>query len=269
MNRKFSGIIGAMIGDIVGSVYEFNNTYTKDFPLFRKGCYCTDDSVMTIAVARALKMAAFRETYLSLFLVMELKTLGEKYPNVGYGGMFRKWLKEDEFEPYNSLGNGSAMRVSPCGFYADSLKEALYLAEMSAEVTHNHPEGIKGAQATAAAIYLARTGSTKEEIKNYIEQNFYSLDFTVDDLRPYPFNETCMKTVPQSIVCFLESENYEDAVRNAVSIGGDSDTIACITGGIAWAYYSAGKDELPEDMLRIALRAMEYIPTEFLDTIIE
>ena len=227
-------MIGAIIGDIIGSIYEWRNIKTKDFQLFGKGCRFTDDSVMTIAVAEALMNGGTPEDY-----VKAMKRLGKIYPNAGYGGHFRKWLFTDDSEPYNSWGNGSAMRVSPVGWRFDSLEETEKAAEISAAVTHNHPEGIKGAQATASAIFLARTGKSKNEIKVYIENKYgYDLTRTLDDIRPaYKFDVSCMGTVPEAIIAFLESADFEDAIRSAVSLGGDSDTLTAITGSIAEAAY--------------------------------
>ena len=240
---------GAIIGDTVGSVYEFDNVKTKDFALFTSRSEYTDDSIMTIAVASALLRWKREGTDLHKAMVEEMQRLGRRYPHPmgAYGGRFSQWLRSDNPQPYNSMGNGSAMRVSPCGLIAESLEEALDLARISAEVTHNHPEGIKGAQATAAAIYLARTGSGIPEIQSYISNSFYSLDRTLDEIcKDYSFNETCQGTVPEAITAFLESVSFEDAIRNAISMGGDSDTIGAITGAIAWAYY--GKDGMQPDM---------------------
>jgi len=227
-------MLGAIIGDIVGSVYEWKNIKTKDFPLFGEKNFFTDDTVMTIAVADALLNGGTADNFIG-----SMKKFGRLYPNSGYGGRFGSWVLSSDREPYNSWGNGSAMRVSPCAWYADSLKEAETLAEKSASVTHNHPEGIKGAQATAAAIYLARVGKKKAQIKRYIERKYmYDLSRTLDEIRPvYRFNETCQETVPEAIVAFLESNGFEDAIRNAISLGGDSDTLAAITGSIAEAAY--------------------------------
>lgn len=232
-------MFGAIIGDIVGSIYEFNNIKTKDFPLFQESCCYTDDTVMTIAVAQALLKAREQKLDFKQILIEEMQDLGRRYPGRGYGGSFARWLKTKDPKPYNSYGNGSAMRVSPCGLMAVELSEALALAKASAEVTHNHPEGIKGAQAVAGAIFLAKAGKSKEEIKNFIQINFYDLDKTLDEIRPtYKFNETCQETVPQAIQAFLESDSFEDAIRNAISLGGDSDTLAAITGSIAWTFYN-------------------------------
>lgn len=229
---------GAIIGDIVGSKYEFNNIKTKAFPFISEGCEFTDDTVMTVAVARALLRSIEEKRPFKPILVQEMQSLGREYPHAGYGGMFSSWLYEENPQPYNSFGNGSAMRASPCGLIAVTLDEAVALARASAEVTHNHPEGIKGAEATAAAVFLARTGKSKEDIGGYICDHYYDLSQTLDEIRPtYWFNETCQSTVPQAIIAFLESTSYEDAIRNAISLGGDSDTLAAITGAIAWSYY--------------------------------
>lgn len=256
MNNK--GIIGAIIGDIVGSRFEFNNYRSTDFEFLNDRCFFTDDSVMTIAVADWVTNKRQTDRHLALYL----REWGRKYPNRGYGGMFLRWLLSKELSsPYNSFGNGSAMRVSPCGFYAQSLDEALFLAKQSAEVTHNHPEGIKGAQSVAAAIYLAKTGSTKAIIKEYIENNFgYDLSRTCDEIRRvYKFNETCQETCPEAIIAFLESHDYESAIRLGISLGGDSDTIGAITGGIAAAYYG-----IPNSIIEEVKR---FIPFEFIDIV--
>lgn len=256
MNNK--GIIGAIIGDIVGSRFEFNNYRSTDFEFLNDKCFFTDDSVMTIAVADWVTNKRQTDRHLALYL----REWGRKYPNRGYGGMFLRWLLSKELSsPYNSFGNGSAMRVSPCGFYAQSLDEALFLAKQSAEVTHNHPEGIKGAQSVAAAIYLAKTGSTKAIIKEYIENNFgYDLSRTCDEIRRvYKFNETCQETCPEAIIAFLESHDYESAIRLGISLGGDSDTIGAITGGIAAAYYG-----IPNSIIEEVKR---FIPFEFIDIV--
>ena len=227
-------MIGAIIGDIAGSIYEWNNIKTKDFPFFSKDCFFTDDTVMTIAVADALKNGSTSDNFID-----SMKKFGRLYPDSGYGRNFYSWLFSDNRNPYYSWGNGSAMRVSPCAWYADSLDEAESLAEKSASVTHNHPEGIKGAQATAAAIYLARIGKKKDEIKNYIEERYgYDLNRKLEEIRPtYRFYESCQGTVPEALIAFLESTDFEDAIRNAISLGGDSDTLAAITGSIAEAAY--------------------------------
>lgn len=229
---------GAVIGDIAGSKYEFHNIKTKDFPLVSQGCRFTDDTVMTAAIAKALLRSMEEGRPFRALAVEEMRAFGARYPNAGYGGRFALWLRESSPAPYYSYGNGSAMRVSPCGLIAVTLEEALALAKASAEVTHNHPEGIKGAQAAAAAVFLAGTGMEKADIRAYLQKNFYALDFTLDEIRPsYRFDVSCQGSVPQALTAFLEGDSYEDTVRNAISIGGDSDTIAAIAGAAAWSYY--------------------------------
>ena len=235
-------MIGAIAGDAIGAPYEFNqnNIKTTDFPLFSERTMITDDSVMTCAVAEALFYAGNSEQFFKETLIDTMKVYGNAFQGAGYGGMFRQWLFSEDRNPYNSFGNGSAMRVSPVGWRYDNLADVLKYAKLSAEVTHNHPEGIKGAQSVASAIFLAREGKTKREIHNYIVENFgYDLSKSCDEIRPtYRMNETCQGSVPQAIRAFLEGNTYEECIRLAVSIGGDSDTIACITGGIAEAYYN-------------------------------
>lgn len=247
-------LIGAIAGDECGSAYEFNNHRSMQVNLFHPESTFTDDTVLTVAVADALLHG--KE------LARTIWEYGRKYPNRGYGNRFSRWLLDDALQPYNSFGNGSAMRVSPVGFAFDDPDKALKMAKATAEVTHNHPEGIKGAQATAIAICLARTGSSKEDISLHIVKKFgYNLSFTTDEIRETnKFNETCQITVPQAIVSFLESTDYEDAIRRAISIGGDSDTMACITGGIAIAFYK----EMPET---IKTFVFEKLPTEFKEII--
>jgi ADP-ribosylglycohydrolase len=225
-------MLGAIAGDIIGSPYEGHPAKSFDFELFTSQSRPTDDTVLTVAVADCILNG---KEYAAT-----IKEYGRRYPDIGYGGMFLKWLWNDNIAPYNSFGNGSAMRVSPVGFAFTSMDMVLKEAERSAAVTHNHPEGIKGAQAIAAAIFLARSGNSKEQIREYVEESFgYDLHQTLDEIRPwYRFDETCQGSVPQSIIAFLESNDYEDAVRKAVSLGGDSDTLACMTGGIAQAYYN-------------------------------
>jgi ADP-ribosylglycohydrolase len=238
-------MIGAIAGDIIGSVHEFSNIKTEDFPLFHPQSTFTDDTVMTIAVTDSILTG---KGY-----AVALKEWGRLFPYAGYGGMFKDWLRSDGSGPYNSFGNGSAMRVSAVGFAFDNLDEVLAEAKKSAEVTHNHPEGIKGAQSTAAAIFLARTGKTKKEIKEYIETTFnYDLSRTLAEIRPgYSFNETCQGSVPQAVTAFLESGSYEDAVRKAISLGGDTDTQGSIAGGIAQAYYKTIGDDIIKKVRKI------------------
>jgi ADP-ribosylglycohydrolase len=224
-------MLGAIAGDVIGSVHEGACTKTKDFPLLTPASRFTDDTVLTAAVADCLMHG---RDY-----VDALHDYFHAYPNAGYGSTFWLWAKSRRREPYNSWGNGSAMRVSPVAYAGTTLDEVLAEAKRSAEVTHDHAEGIRGAQAVAAAVFLARTGGTKEQIRRYIEERFaYFLDETLDELRPtYRFDASCQWSVPQSIIAFLESTEYEDAVRNAISLGGDADTMACIAGAIAEAYY--------------------------------
>jgi len=224
-------MIGAIAGDIIGSVYEGTPIKTKDFPLFHPRCRFTDDSVLTVAVAEAILTGRdYGDT---------VRKFGRRHPYAGYGGTFIHWLFSDDPQPYNSWGNGSAMRVSPVGFAFQTEKKVLDEAAKTAAISHNHPEGIKGAQATALAVFLARQCYDKESIRTRIAADFnYNLDRTVNDIRPaYSFDVSCQGTVPEAIIAFLDSTSYEDAVRNAVSLGGDSDTLACITGGIAEAFY--------------------------------
>jgi ADP-ribosylglycohydrolase len=249
-------MLGAIVGDIVGSIYEFNNHRSKAFPLFGGACDFTDDSVLTVAVADCLMNQGNYAEY--------IKNYARKYPNRGYGGRFAQWIRFESMEPYNSWGNGSAMRVSSIGFAFNTLPLVLAESKKSAEVTHNHSEGIKGAQATAVAIYMARKGQTKEQIKAAITKSFgYDLDRTLDEIRPiYKFNESCQETVPEAIIAFLESTDFEDAIRNGISLGGDSDTLTCITGGIAEAFYGG----VPQD---IAEKALSYLPKEMREVVEE
>ena len=233
---------GAILGDIIGSPFEFDRgDKTKAFELFTEGCDFTDDSVMTLAVAAALMEAGpdANEEYIKETLIYSMQEWGRDYPYAGYGGGFRRWLKSSNPKPYNSWGNGSAMRVSAAGWLYPTLERTREVAKYTAEVTHNHPEGVKGAEATASCIFLARNGATKEAIKKYVEDEFgYDLDRTLDSIRPtYHHVESCQETVPEAIIAFLEAEDFEDAIRNAVSLGGDTDTLGAITGSIAEAYY--------------------------------
>ena len=257
-------MLGAIIGDIVGSRFEWNNHRSKEFELFTSACEPTDDSIMTLAIAKALLSCDGCYDDLGEKAICWMRKIGQPYPSCGYGGRFYGWMYSDDPQPYNSFGNGAAMRVSPCGFIARSLDEAKALSKKVTEVTHNHPEGIKGAEATTVAIYLARTGKSISEIRKTIQDIYYPLCFTLDDIRDtYRFNETCQETVPQAIEAFLESTSFEDAIRNAISIGGDSDTLAAITGGIAEAYYGipegirqSAEKYLNPDLLKI-LREFE------------
>ena len=240
-------LYGAIIGDIVGSRFEFNNHRSKKFDLFHKDCFATDDSIMTIAIANAVHEHLKTKKDLSELAVTWMQELGRPYPNCGFGGHFYEWIYDAYPEAYYSFGNGAAMRVSACGIYGNTLEEVKYLSKLVTEVTHNHPEGLKGAEATAVCVYLARIGEKKEYIRKYVNENYYKLDFTLDEIRnTYKFNETCQETVPQAIEAFLESESFEDAIRCAISIGGDSDTLAAITGPIAGAYYGIPSNFIEE-----------------------
>ena len=283
-------MLGAIVGDIVGSVYEWHNIKTKKFPLFRNDCRFTDDTVMTCAVAEAVMNGGRKDDFINA-----LKKYGRMYPHAGYGGRFREWINSDDRKPYHSFGNGSAMRVSPCAWMMDCgfmdrtgcwPTEGSACAELSAAVTHDHPEGIKGAMATADAIFLCRyyfggygddsetsfrndPAKCKEIIKDHIEGKYgYDLSRTLDEIRPtYRFDVSCQGSVPQAIIAFLESKDFEDAIRNAISLGGDSDTIAAITGSIAEAAYGIPNwikekalsylDEPLKDVLR---RWREFVP---------
>lgn len=238
-------MIGALAGDIIGSVYEWNNIKTKDFELFSPHCFFTDDSILTVALADTiLNCRDYAQT---------MKEYYRRYPGGGYGGMFHDWASSEDSKPYNSWGNGAAMRISPVGYAYDTLDEVLGKAEEFTAITHNHPEGIKGAQSVAAAIFMGRNGASREEIKAYTERTFgYDLSATCDDIRPdYRFDESCQGTVPQAFAAFLDSVDFEDAIRNAISLGGDSDTLACITGGIAEAFYGGVPEEINSRVLAI------------------
>ncbi len=250
---------GALLGDMIGAPYEFDRgNKSKEFPLFCENSRFTDDSVMTIAVAEALLDSRFLDDdSIRAALIKSMRKWGKKYPDAGYGRKFLCWLREKEPKPYGSCGNGSAMRVSAAGWLFDTLEETREKARLTAEVTHDHPEGIKGAEATSGAIFLARTGRSKEEIRDYIVQEFgYDLSRTCDQIRPsYYHNESCQKTVPEAITAFLEGTDFEDVIRTAVSLGGDCDTLTCIAGSIAEAFYGVPailkaecRRRLPEDM---------------------
>ena len=247
---------GAILGDIIGSPFEFDRgDKTKDFKLFSRRSHFTDDSVMTLAVCEALLKVGQDATVKEIedTVISSMQSWGRKYPHEGYGGYFRRWLTARHPEPYNSFGNGSAMRVSAAGWLYDSLEKTRVVAKATANVTHNHPEGIKGAEATASAIFMARNGSSKEEIKKYIENEFhYDLNRTLDEIRPsFHMDETCQKTVPEAIIAFLEARDFEDAIRNAVSLGGDTDTLGAITGSIAEAYFGISETLISECRNRI------------------
>lgn len=250
---------GVILGDIIGSPYEFDRgEKTKTFPLFNDSSKYTDDSVMTIAVADALmSLKATDDTSVLYAVEKSMRKWGKKYPYAGYGGMFSRWLRSKDPEPYNSFGNGSAMRVSAAGWLYDSLEETRRIARLTAMVTHNHPEGIKGAEATASCIYLARNGENKDSIREYVVKEFgYDLTRSCDQIRPtYHHVESCQETVPEAITAFLEGVSFEDVIRTAVSLGGDCDTLTCIAGSIAEGMYGVPEDlkaecwnRMPEDM---------------------
>lgn len=253
---------GAIIGDIIGSIYEANNIKDKKFNLYSKKNTFTDDSVMTCAIM--LACIRYNETKdKNIFkqdCIKYMQLLGRMYPRAGYGGTFIKWIFSINPQPYNSYGNGAAMRVSPVAWISDSLEEAEELAEISASVSHNHPEGIKGAKSVAGSVWLAKNGRSKEEIKQYINDKYYNLNFTIDEIRnKYSFDVSCQGSVPQAIKSFIEASDYEDCIRNSISLGGDSDTIAAISGSIAEAFYgipqqilAEGLNYLDEDLLKIA-----------------
>ncbi len=250
---------GAIIGDIIGSRFEFDRgNKSKEFELFTEACEFTDDTVMTVAVAEALMDSGIDadEKTIKEHLIKSLKKWGQKYPDSGYGARFIDWVLTDDPKPYGSLGNGSGMRVSAVGWLYDSLDRTREVAKWTAEVTHNHPEGVKGAESTAAAIFLARTGASKAEIRNYIEKEFgYNLSRTLDEIRPYYSHvEDCMHTMPEAFECFLEADSYEETIRNVMYIGGDADTLAAIAGSIAEACWG-----IPEHILNAANK---YLPEE-------
>lgn len=252
-------MLGAIAGDIIGSVYEHRRIKTKQFPLFSSHSRFTDDTVLTVAVAHALLTGDD--------LVDVFHQYVDRYPRAGYGGTFVRWATAREREPYNSWGNGSAMRASPTAYAADSLDDVLERARWSAEVTHSHPEGIKGAQATAAAVYLAREGADKSQIKREIEERFgYDLSTPLDTIRDgYSFDVSCQGSVPESLISFLEAESFEDAVRNAVSLGGDADTMACIAGAVAEPFFGI-PDEIREQALARLDEPLEYVVKQFQTT---
>ena len=266
-------MIGAIVGDIAGSRFEFCNLKSKEFTLLLAAgddaelgplCSFTDDTVMTLAVAQAL--ADWRERgsldhgELSALTVQAMQDFGRRYPDAGYGGHFAYWLGAEDPQPYNSWGNGAAMRVSACGWAGRTLDEVKAMSQTVTEVTHDHPEGIKGAEATAVCVFLARQGKSKDEIKAFVREHYYPLDFTLDEIRPsYDFDESCQGTVPQSLEAFFESTSFEDAIRNAISIGGDSDTIGAICGAVAEAFYG-----VPDD---IRAKAKTFLSKHLLDVL--
>ncbi|NEQ52665.1 MAG: ADP-ribosylglycohydrolase family protein [Leptolyngbya sp. SIO3F4] len=252
-------MLGAIAGDIIGSVYEFESQKTKNFPLFTDQSIFTDDTILTVAVADVLIHGG---TYTAAF-----KRYYQRYPNPcgGYGARFQAWAASIDSQPYNSWGNGAAMRVSPVAYVHQNLTAVLLSAKQTAVATHNHPEGIKGAQATASAIFLARQGQSKENIKQYVETMFgYDLSRSLEQIRPdYQFNESCQETVPQAIIAFLESTSFTDAIRNAVSLGGDADTLTCITGSIAEAFYGEIPEAITDHVWRLLPDHLKTIIVQF------
>jgi ADP-ribosylglycohydrolase len=251
-------MIGAVAGDIIGSVYEWNNIKTKDFTLFSNHCFFTDDSILTIALADSiLTGTSYAEN---------LRAFYHRYPNGGYGGSFHTWAQSPNATAYNSWGNGAAMRISPVGYAYDDLETVLQKAREFTEITHNHPEGIKGGQATAAAIFLARSGETKSTIQEYIGNTFhYDLSQHVDQIRPgYTFTESSQGTVPQALRAFIDSADFEDAMRTAVSLGGDTDTLACITGGVAQAFYRGVPESIQQQVYAILDDRLGQITRRFM-----
>lgn len=236
-------MLGAIVGDVVGSVYEWNNHRSKDFPLFGDRSSFTDDSVLTVALADTLLNGGD--------YAAAMRRYGKRYPDAGYGGMFRRWLWDERMGPYHSFGNGAAMRIGPAGWAYATLDETLEKAAAYTAVTHDHPEGIKGAQATAGAIWMARNGKSKAAIRGWVEGHAgYKLSRTCDEIRPaYEFNETCQRTVPEALTAFFESTDFEDAIRTGISLGGDSDTLACITGSVAEAFYGGVPPEIERETL--------------------
>ena len=256
-------MLGAIIGDIAGSRYEWNNIKTKNFELLNSmKCFFTDDTVMTLAVAKSLLECNGNYNNLSEIAINNMVEIGRKYPDCGFGGNFYKWIMTDNHEPYNSFGNGAAMRVSACGIVGKNLEEVKTLSRKVTEISHNHPEGIKGAEAVACAVYLANNGKNILEIRNFIQKNYYDLNFKLDDIRSnYSFDVSCQGSVPQALEAFFESTSFEDSIKNAISIGGDSDTIAAITGGIAAAYYG-----IPNSIRK---KALSFLDEQLLKILID
>ncbi len=253
-------MIGAIIGDISGSRFEHKNHRAKEFTLFDRKCFPTDDSIMSLAIARAIMECEGNYEDLSQKAVDAMQELGRAYKNAGYGGSFYEWIWEEDPQPYNSWGNGSAMRVGPCGFAADSIEQVKELSAAVTKVSHNHPEGLKGAETVAVAVYLAKTGESKDAIRKHIEENYYEIGFTIDGIRKtYKFDVSCQGSVPVALEAFFESTDFEDAIRIAISVGGDSDTIAAMAGAVAEAYYGIPEGILDEAIDFLDARQMEIL----------
>jgi ADP-ribosylglycohydrolase len=252
-------MIGAIAGDIIGSVYEWNNIKTTDFELFSEDCFFTDDTILTVALADSILTGT---PYLE-----NLKTFYRWYPGGGYGGSFHAWAQSQDSAPYGSWGNGAAMRIGPAGYAFDDLDTVLRKAKAFTKITHNHPEGIKGGQATATAIFLARTGESKAAIREFVERRFgYDLGRHVDEIRPgYQFDESSQGTVPQALRAFLDSSDFEEAIRIAVSLGGDTDTVACITGGVAQAFYGGVPDAIQQKVYSVLDDRLGRITLSFME----
>lgn len=263
MENEVTVVLGAIIGDVVGSRFEWDNCRSKDFPLFAFGCEPTDDSIMTLAIAQALLETKEDRSALAARVIERMQHMGRRYPNAGYGGRFSRWLDERNPHPYQSFGNGAAMRVSACAQATKTLTEAKELSFTVTAVTHDHPEGLKGAEVVTVAIFLAREGKSKEEIRKEITERYYALDFTLDGIRDtYQFDETCPGSVPQALEAFFEGKDFEDVLRNAISIGGDSDTIAAIACSVAEAFYGV-PDAIRAGVLPYLDSEMHRILTEF------
>lgn len=253
-------MIGVVIGDLSGSRYERNNHRSKDFDLFDKRCRCTDDTIMSLAICEALLKSQLKIEELGPQAIISMQRWGRRYPRCGFGRAFARWVKMEDPQPYNSYGNGAAMRVSGCGYAGRTLEEVKFLSKAVTEVTHNHPEGLKGAEAVATAVFLAHTGKSKDEIKAYITKEYYFLDFNIEDIRSfYRFNSSCQGSVPQALQAFFESTGFEDTIRTAISIGGDSDTIAAIAGAIAEAYYGVPRDLREQAMTYLDEKLIEIL----------